>query len=554
MRPAKRWVPISSDSAGGKTGMPVWLRLVVALCAMLLLALSSIIAFTYVERRDASIAQARDFSASLNQMTLASLTALMIVGASNQQSVFLEQVRTSNDVTELEVYRTASVVGQYGEGPKRVRPPSPQEESVMKSGKPYFEEDRKNASLYAVYPILNRRSYLGKDCMTCHAGAENHVLGAVAMRISLSKAQADLKAFTLWVSLIAAALSVPVLASVYLLVRRFVVRPLGGEPADAMAVVKRIAAGDLATGVPVKSGDTSSIMVAMSEMRERLARITGGIHDAGDAITVSATQIARGNADLSQRTEEQASTLEQTAASMEELASTVKQNADSARHANQLAADASKVATKGGEVVGHVVSTMGGISDSSKKIVEIISVIDGIAFQTNILALNAAVEAARAGEQGRGFAVVASEVRTLAQRSAAAAKEIKVLISESVHQVEDGTKLVDEAGRATQEIVASIRRVAEIMGEIADASQQQSSGIEQVNQAVAQMDHVTQQNAALVEQAAAAAESMQEQARNLARAVAVFKLASAAPVEPAAATDSLVRGAARILVPRHLAA
>jgi methyl-accepting chemotaxis protein len=242
-------------------------------------------------------------------------------------------------------------------------------------------------------------------------------------------------------------------------------------------------------------------------------------------MTSATGQIAAGNADLSQRTEEQAASLEETASSMEELTSTVKQNADNARQANQLAAGASQVAVKGGAVVGQVVSTMSSINDSSKKIVDIISVIDGIAFQTNILALNAAVEAARAGEQGRGFAVVASEVRSLAQRSAAAAKEIKGLITDSVGKVEDGTRLVGEAGKTMDEIVTSVKRVTDIMAEIAAASQEQSSGIEQVNQAITQMDEVTQQNAALVEEAAAAAESLQEQAQSLTQAVSVFKLA-----------------------------
>ncbi len=256
----------------------------------------------------------------------------------------------------------------------------------------------------------------------------------------------------------------------------------------------------------------------------QLTGIIGQIKEAAELISVASKEIADGNVDLSQRTEEQAANLEETAASMEELTSTVKQNADNARQANQLATSASDVAVKGGEVVGQVVQTMSAINDSSKKIVDIISVIDGIAFQTNILALNAAVEAARAGEQGRGFAVVATEVRTLAQRSAAAAKEIKELISNSVHKVEDGTLLVDQAGRTMEEIVLSVKRVTDIMSEISAASQEQSLGIEQVNQAITQMDEITQQNAALVEQATSASESMREQAEQLARAVAAFKL------------------------------
>jgi methyl-accepting chemotaxis protein-1 (serine sensor receptor) len=257
---------------------------------------------------------------------------------------------------------------------------------------------------------------------------------------------------------------------------------------------------------------------------EQLAEIVGRIKHSAVSINAAASEIATGNDDLSRRTEQQAASLEETAASMEELTSTVKQNAEHARQANQLAAGAASVASEGGEVVGQVVSTMSGIEASSKKIADIISVIDGIAFQTNILALNAAVEAARAGEQGRGFAVVASEVRTLAQRSASAAKEIKELIDDSVSRVAEGSALVGQAGKTMHEIVSSVQRVTDIMGEISAASQEQYAGIEQVNQTVTQMDESTQQNAALVEEASAAARSMEQQATELSQAVALFKL------------------------------
>jgi len=266
-------------------------------------------------------------------------------------------------------------------------------------------------------------------------------------------------------------------------------------------------------------------MQALQDMNASLGGIVGEVRDTTDMITTASKEIAAGNSELSQRTEQQASSLEETASSMEELTSTVKQNAENAKHANQLAATASDIAVKGGQAVGDVVQTMASISTSSKKIVDIISVIEGIAFQTNILALNAAVEAARAGEQGRGFAVVASEVRNLAQRSAAAAKEIKTLIGDSVDKVDAGSKQVDQAGATMSEIVTAVKRVTDIMAEIAAASDEQSTGIEQVNQAIIQMDEVTQQNAALVEEAAAAAESMQEQANNLFAAVSVFKVA-----------------------------
>ena len=304
-------------------------------------------------------------------------------------------------------------------------------------------------------------------------------------------------------------------------ITRSITRPI----TRAVQVAEAVSAGDLTSHIVVESRDeTGQLMHALKNMNDKLVSIVGQVRSGTESISTASSEIAAGNLDLSSRTEEQASSLEETASSMEELTSTVKLNADNARSANQLAIDASQIASKGGAVVSEVVSTMGSINDSSRKIVDIISVIDAIASQTNILALNAAVEAARAGEQGRGFAVVASEVRNLAQRSAAAAKEIKGLIDDSVEKVEAGSQLVDKAGRTMDEIVQSISHVTQIMNQITDASEEQRAGIEQVNQAVGQMDQVTQQNAALVEEAAAAAESMQEQAAKLADVVGLFKL------------------------------
>jgi methyl-accepting chemotaxis protein len=310
------------------------------------------------------------------------------------------------------------------------------------------------------------------------------------------------------------------------LISRSLLRQLGGEPTEAVRIAGKIAAGDLAVEIGTRPGDDASLLYAMKTMRDSLARIVSQVRTGTDTIATASAQIAAGNIDLSARTEQQASSLEETASSMEEMTSAVKQNADNARQANSLARSASHVAEKGGDVVSQVVHTMGAINQSAQKIVEIIAVIDGIAFQTNILALNAAVEAARAGEQGRGFAVVATEVRNLAQRSAAAAKEIKTLISDSVEKVDSGNKLVEEAGATMHEVVDSIRRVTDIMSEIVAASEEQASGIDQVNQAVTQMDTVTQQNAALVEEAAAAAQSMREQADQLAQVVGVFLLSA----------------------------
>jgi len=303
-----------------------------------------------------------------------------------------------------------------------------------------------------------------------------------------------------------------------------VMRQLGDEPERLKEVASAVAAGDLTTRIALREGDTDSVMAALRTMRDNLSRTVQEVRANADAVAGASGEIASGNSDLSARTEQQASSLQETAASMEELGTTVRQNADNARQANQLAIGSSQVAEQGGEMVREVVETMRGINESSRKIADIIGVIDGIAFQTNILALNAAVEAARAGDQGRGFAVVASEVRTLAQRSADAARQIKGLIGESVGRVDAGTELVDRAGATMQEIVGSIRRVTDIVGEISSASEEQSRGVSLVGDAVSQMDRVTQQNAALVEQSAAAAESLKQQAHQLVQAVATFKV------------------------------
>ncbi len=307
-------------------------------------------------------------------------------------------------------------------------------------------------------------------------------------------------------------------------ITRGLLKQLGGEPDYTAEIAGSIGHGNLAVYIDSDPSDTSSVLAEMRAMRDSLVAIVSQVRTGTETIGTASREIAAGNIDLSSRTEMQASSLEKTASAMEELTSTVKQNADNAREANQLAASASDVARKGGDVVAQVVDTMGAINDSAKKISDIISVIDGIAFQTNILALNAAVEAARAGEQGRGFAVVASEVRNLAQRSAAAAKEIKTLIGDSVEKVERGSKLVGQAGVTMDEVVDSVKRVTDIMSEIANASQEQSAGIEQVNRSIIDMDSMTQQNAALVEEAAAAAQSLQDQAADLAHVVSIFKL------------------------------
>ncbi|SFP91128.1 methyl-accepting chemotaxis protein-1, serine sensor receptor [Nitrosomonas cryotolerans] len=335
-----------------------------------------------------------------------------------------------------------------------------------------------------------------------------------------AQAQSDYEKIFM-ISTIASSLGVLLIVLIGFLLIRAIVTPLN----KAIAIANSVASGDLTSHIDVNSTKgAGKLLQALKKMDDNLIDLVDKVRLNTDSITTAACEIVSGNTDLSQRTEEQASSLEETSASMAELTVTVKQNANNAQQANQLAAGASEVALKGGILVDRIIQTMGSINQGSKRIVDIISVIDGIAFQTNILALNAAVEAARAGDQGRGFAVVAAEVRTLAQRSATAAKEIKALIHDSVDKVEKGTRLVDEAGITMDEIVTAVKRVTDIMAEIAIASREQSSGIEHVNQAVAQMDEITQQNAALAEEVATAAESMQEQAQDLLQAVMVFKL------------------------------
>ena len=350
------------------------------------------------------------------------------------------------------------------------------------------------------------------------------------------------QALILLVSASVVAVILAVVAAVWLI--RSIQRPLR----SAVEVADRVAEGDLTAQIETRSNDELGLLLsALQRMQASLIQTVQNVRVGADGVATASNQIAVGNIDLSSRTEEQASALEQTAASMEELGSTVRQNAENARQANQLALSASTVAQQGGEVVGQVVDTMRGINESSRKIADIIGVIDSIAFQTNILALNAAVEAARAGEQGRGFAVVAGEVRNLAQRSAEAAKEIKELITDSVVRVEQGSQLVDQAGSTMTEVVASIRRVTDIVGEISAASSEQSQGVAQIGEAVTQMDQTTQQNAALVEESAAAADSLSKQAQDLVNAVAVFKINGSVPSSKPRATEVLPRTATNVV-------
>jgi len=393
--------------------------------------------------------------------------------------------------------------------------------------KAYLTSRDQVTKLKADGQVEEANSLLGKDYLPAADG----YLKLVGEFLAMQRKNLDTRAIeiadieqtsrNLLIALTASALALGAVCAWLLTVG--ITRPLK----NSVAIATRVAEGDLSADIQVVGQDeTAQLLQALSTMKNQLASIVSHVRQGAQGVSVASAEIAQGNNNLSERTEQQASALEETAASMEELSATVRQNADNARQANQLAQSASTVAIQGGEVVNQVVATMKGINDSSHKIADIIGVIDGIAFQTNILALNAAVEAARAGEQGRGFAVVASEVRSLAGRSADAAKEIKSLITDSVHRVEQGSTLVDQAGVTMAEVVSSIRRVNDIMGEISAASTEQSQGVAQVSEAVTQMDQATQQNAALVEEMAAAASSLKSQAQDLVEVVSVFKLSA----------------------------
>jgi methyl-accepting chemotaxis protein len=442
------------------------------------------------------------------------------------RALFLKKMGVSDNLKELRVVRGKGVTDEFGPGLPEEKIVDDMDRAVLASGKPLYKlstDSQDGANLRAVIPYVAKKEFRTSKCLDCHAVDEGTTIGVVSITSDVKDDVAAIKTMNLalWGGQLVLQL---VLYFVIGAIVRRQLSELGAEPSEATRLAQSVAAGDLSTVIRTKAGDTKSLMVQLMFMQKSLVKLVSHVREGSEGIATSSAEIAQGNSDLSSRTEQQASALEQTAASMEELGSTVKQNADSARQANQLAMNASTVAMRGGEVVGQVVQTMKGINESSHKISEIISVIDGIAFQTNILALNAAVEAARAGEQGRGFAVVASEVRSLAGRSADAAKEIKGLINASVERVEHGTSLVDRAGVTMTEVVTSIKRVTDIMGEISAASNEQALGVAQVGEAIAQMDQTTQQNAAMVEEMAASASGLKSLADELVQSVSVFKL------------------------------
>jgi methyl-accepting chemotaxis protein len=502
----------------------IWVQLLTTIAVALLVVWTGVIIWQGHVTRQAALDQATDLSLSMHDATMAGLTGMMVTGTVAQRDVFLDQVKQLGSIRDMRVLRAEAITKVFGAGTaKDDGKPDALEQQVLQSGIAIVqvESDGTGEYLRAVRPTLALKNSLGKDCTSCHVAPEGTVLGVVSMKVSLDKVNASLADQRLKSILAALITCIPVLMLIYPFIRRVVTQPLE----YCVEVARGIAAGDLTQRVEVRSSnEMGELQQALKDMNVSLEGIVRKVRAGTDTIFSASNDIASGNLDLSNRTELQASTLEHTAASMAEVTTAVNQNAEHARHANQMAQNASDVAERGGQVVSGVIDTMASINASSKHIVDIIAVIDGIAFQTNILALNAAVEAARAGEQGRGFAVVASEVRSLAKRSADAAKEIKALIGDSVTKVEAGSTLVQQAGATMKDIVNSIHDVSTLMGEISAASADQTAGIQRVGGAIDEMNHVTQQNAAMVEEAAAATQSLQDQAQHLEESVGAFKI------------------------------
>ncbi|WP_296529847.1 methyl-accepting chemotaxis protein [Rhodoferax sp.] len=516
-----------------KIGLQLKLQLLIQGCLLVLLLGAQQWLLIQFEQRSLHAAQERAVAVAdgaingLNTLMVVKLGDKDVISDPVARALFIQKVGVSDGLKELRIVRGKGTNDEYGAGLPQEQPVDEMDRSVLASGKTEFRMIDKGdgeASLRAVLPFIGMKEFRSSKCLECHAVEEGNVLGAASVTVDIKDDLAAIKTFDVWLWLGQGVLQVLMFFVVGFIVRRLL-NQLGAEPLEAASLAQSVAQGDLSQPVNLRPGDANSMMAQLKMMQQSLSDVVGSVRQGAEGVATASVQIAQGNHDLSARTESQASVLEETAASMEQLGSQVKQNADSARQANQLAQSASTVAAKGGEVVAQVVQTMKGINEASRKISDIIQVIDGIAFQTNILALNAAVEAARAGEQGRGFAVVATEVRSLAGRSAQAAKEIKSLINANVERVEQGTVLVDQAGSTMQEVVSSIKRVTDIMGEISTASSEQSIGVAQVGEAITQMDQVTQQNASLVEEMAAAADSLKSQAQELVQTVSVFKLA-----------------------------
>ncbi|WP_201493028.1 methyl-accepting chemotaxis protein [Rubrivivax sp. A210] len=502
----------------------IWVRLLLTVAAALALVWTGAIAWQDRANREAAIAQAADFSLSMHDATMAGLTGMMVTGTMAQRAVFLDQIKQLNSIRDVRVLRGEAVRKLYGAGAANaIALPDALEAQVLASGQAVVrvETDAGGEVLRAVRPALALKSYLGKDCVLCHQVPENTVLGVVSMKMSLAASNAATSRQRLQSMLIALITCVPVLALIYPFIRKTVTTPLE----EAVQTARAIAQGDLTREIAVTSGnEIGQLQQALKDMRDSLVAVVGRVRGGTQQVAEASGRIAEGNVELSERTVAQADALRDTAQAMARLTEAARQNADSAARAEKQAVAASAVAAQGGQLVAQVVTTMDSISVSSARVGDITGVIDGIAFQTNILALNAAVEASRAGEHGRGFAVVAAEVRSLAQRSAAAAGEIKALIGDTLGQVGSATGLAHRAGSTMTEIVGGVGQVNAIMGEINAASAAQIGGIEQVNAAMVQLDGVTQKNATLADDATAATRALQEQAEQLDEVVRVFRL------------------------------
>lgn len=499
----------------------IWIQLISTIAAALAVVWTGVVIWQGYVNREAALRQAEEFSLSMHEATMAGLTGMMVTGTVGQREVFLDQIQQLGAIRDVRVLRGKAVSDIFGPG-HDVKPDA-EEAEVLRTGQELIQVEREGEHEYlrTIRPTLAAKNYLGKDCLMCHQTPEGAVLGAVSMKVSLDKINEE-AVTQRWISvLVAIVTSIPVLLLIYPFINRVVTNPLQ----SGVKVAAEISQGDLRHNITVTSpNEIGGLQAALRDMVASLQRLVGRVRQGTDSIYSASSDIAQGNLDLSDRTEMQAAAIERISASMTDLSNTVNQNANHARKANQLAGAASDVAKRGGDAVNQVVDTMGTIETSSRRIADIIGVIDEISFRTNLLALNAAVEAARAGEQGRGFAVVATEVRALAQRSSDAAQEIRGLINHAVETVGQGSQLVDQAGKTMDEIVASVDQVRQIMSEIAMATNTQTDGIGRVTEAIVELNSGTQQNAAMVEQAAAAAESLREQAAELERIVGEFKL------------------------------
>ncbi len=516
--------PSASAAGAARTRQwRLWVQLLLTVGLALALVWAAVIGWQSHVNRNNAIAQARDFSLSMHEATMAGLTGMMVTGTIAQRAVFLDQIKQLNAIREVQVVRGDAVAKVFGPGEASAPRPDAVEQQVLASGKAYIavEHDAQGEYLRAVRPTVALKNYLGKDCTTCHQVAEHTVLGVVSMKMSLDQVNAAL-AEQLATSILAALITcIPVLLVIYPFIRKVVTRPLE----QGIAVARHIATGDLTRSVDARSSnEIGSLLQSLQHMGGNLSQLLAQVRGGTRTITGAARQLADGNRDLSARTDAQAQSLQAATASMATLTDAVRRNAERAAQADQQASVASNVAERGGQMVAQVVERMDAIQTSSARIADITSVIDSIAFQTNILALNAAVEAARAGEQGRGFAVVASEVRMLAKRSADAAGEIKRLIDTSVSEVDSGTRLVRETGTTMAEVVHNVRQVNAIIGGISSASSEQIGDIERVGHEITQLDDVTRRNAALVDEATRSTTALHEQAQTLQRLVSTFRL------------------------------